>query len=81
MCTYLRACVGGESSWGYEGYLVRVVKGDNAQWPEAAKHGKDGEAQMVPGRQHNEVVLALAVTGAVALEGGTVGLKLSALSL
>lgn len=43
---------------------MRVVKGDDAQWPEAAKHGEDGEAQMVPGRQHNEVVLA----GAVALE-------------
>lgn len=48
---------------------MRVVKGNNAQWPEAAEHGEDGEAQMVPGWQHNEVVLTLAVAGAVALEG------------
>lgn len=66
---------------GCTGYLVRVVKGNNAQWPEAAEHREDGEAQMVPGRQHDEVVLTLAVAGAVALEGGTVDLKLSVLSL
>lgn len=49
-------------------YLVRVVKGNDAQGPEAAEHGEDGEAQVVPGGQHDEVVLTLAVTGAVTLE-------------
>lgn len=47
-------------------YLVRVVKGNDAQGPEAAEHGEDGEAQVVPRGQHNEVVLT--VTGAVTLE-------------
>lgn len=49
-------------------YLVRVVKGNDAQGPEAAEHGKDGEAQVVPRGQHDEVVLTLTVTGAVTLE-------------
>lgn len=49
-------------------YLVRIVKGNDAQGPEAAEHGEDGQAQVVPRRQHDEVVLALAVAGAVALE-------------
>lgn len=49
-------------------YLVRVVKGNNAQGPEAAEHGEDGEAQVVPRGQHDEVVLALTVTGAVTLQ-------------
>lgn len=49
-------------------YLVRVVKGNDAQGPEAAEHGEDGEAQVVPRGQHDEVVLALAVAGAVTLE-------------
>ena len=49
-------------------YLVRVVKGNNAQGPEAAEHGEDGQTQVVSRGQHDEVVLALAVAGAVALE-------------
>lgn len=49
-------------------YLVRVVKGNDAQGPEAAEHGEDGEAQVVPRGQHDEVILALAVAGAVTLE-------------
>lgn len=49
-------------------YLVRIVKGNDAQGPEAAEHGEDGQAQVVPRGQHNEVVLALAVAGAVTLE-------------
>lgn len=49
-------------------YLVRVVKGNDAQGPEAAEHGEDGEAQVVPRGQHDEVVLTLTVTGAVTLE-------------
>lgn len=54
-------------------YLVRVVKGNNAQGPEAAEHGEDGQAQVVPRRDHDEVVLALAVAGAVRLEGRSAG--------
>lgn len=49
-------------------YLVRVVKGNDAQGPEAAEHGEDGEAQVVPRGQHHEVVLTLTVTGVVTLE-------------
>lgn len=49
-------------------YLVRVVKGNDAQWPEAAEHGEDGQAQVVPRGQDNEVVLAFAIAGAVTLE-------------
>lgn len=49
-------------------YLVRVVKGNNAQGPEAAEHGEDGQTQVVSRGQHDEVVLTLAVAGAVALE-------------
>lgn len=51
-------------------YLVRVVKGNNAQGPEAAEHGEDGQAQVVPRGQHDEVVLTLTVTGAVSLGDG-----------
>lgn len=47
---------------------MRVVKGNDAQWPEAAEHGEDGQAQVVPRGQDNEVVLAFAITGAVTLE-------------
>ena len=49
-------------------YLVRVVKGNNAQGPEAAEHGEDGETQVVPRGQHNEVILTLAIAGAVTLK-------------
>jgi len=49
-------------------YLVRVVKGNDAQGPEAAEHGEDGEAQVIAGGQYHEVVLALTVTGAVTLK-------------
>lgn len=51
---------------------MRTVKGNDAQGPEAAEHGEDGEAQVVPRRQHDEVVLALAVAVAVTLEDGLI---------
>lgn len=47
---------------------MRVVKGNNAQGPEAAEHREDGQTQVVSRGQHDEVVLTLAVAGAVALE-------------
>lgn len=60
------------TGWRSQGlYLVRVVKGNNAQGPEAAEHGEDGEAQVVPRGQHNEVILALAIAGAVTLENNS----------
>ena len=47
---------------------MRIVKGNNAQGPEAAEHGEDGEAQVVLRGQHDEVVLTLTVAGAVTLQ-------------
>lgn len=49
-------------------YLVRIIKSNNAQGPEAAKHGENRQAQVVPRGQNDEVVLTLTVTGAVTLE-------------
>lgn len=49
-------------------YLVGQVEGGNAQRPEAAEHGEDAEAQVVPGGHHEKVVLALCITGVVALQ-------------
>lgn len=51
-------------------YPLGEVKGGDAQRPEAAEHGEDGQAQVVPRRDHDEVVLALAVAGAVRLRRG-----------
>lgn len=45
------------------------VEGSDAQGPEAAEHGEDAKAQVVPRGHHEEVVLALCVTGVVALPG------------
>lgn len=44
------------------------VEGNDAQRPEAAEHGEDTEAQVVPWGHHEEVVLALCITRVVALE-------------
>lgn len=44
------------------------VEGRDAQRPEAAEHGEDTEAQVVPRRHHEEAVLTLCVAGAVALQ-------------
>lgn len=49
-------------------YLVGQVEGCNAQRPEAAEHGEDTEAQVVPWRHHEEVVLTLRITRVVALQ-------------
>lgn len=40
-------------------YPLGEVEGGDAQWPEAAEHGEDGEPQVVPGGQREEVVLTL----------------------
>lgn len=37
-------------------YPLGEVEGGDAQGPEAAEHGEDGETQVVPGRQRKEVV-------------------------
>jgi len=37
-------------------YPLGEVEGGDAQGPEAAEHGEDGETQVVPGRQCKEVV-------------------------
>lgn len=37
------------------------VEGRDAQRPEAAEHGEDAEAQVVPGWHHEKVVLTLCV--------------------
>ena len=50
-------------------YLVGQVEGGDAQRPEAAEHGEDAEAQVVPRGHHEEVVLALRVAGVVTLPG------------
>lgn len=50
---------------------MRVAEGNNAQRPEAAEHGEDSQAQVVPRRKHQEIVLALALTGAVTLQEDT----------
>ena len=53
------------------------VEGGDAQGPEAAEHGEDAKAQVVPRGHHEEVVLTLCVTGVVALPerwGGRAGL-------
>lgn len=49
-------------------YPLGEVEGGDAQGPKAAEHGEDGQAQMITRRDHDEVVLTLAVTGAVRLE-------------
>lgn len=50
-------------------YPLGEVEGGDAQRPEAAEHGEDGEAQVVPGRQREEVVFALALRrGCVTLQ-------------
>lgn len=49
------------------------VEGGDAQRPEAAEHGEDAEAQVVPRGHHEEVVLALRVAGVVTLPGETDG--------
>lgn len=51
-------------------YPLGEVEGSNPQGPEAAQHGEQGQAQVVPGRKHQEMVLAFAVTGGVALQKG-----------
>lgn len=43
-------------------YPLGEVEGSNAQGPEAAEHGEEGETQVVPGRQREEVVLTFALT-------------------
>ena len=48
-------------------YLVGQVESRDAQRPDAAEHGEDAEAQMVPRGHREEVVLALRVAGVVAL--------------
>lgn len=37
-------------------YPLGEVEGGDAQGPEAAEHGEDGETQVVPRRQRKEVV-------------------------
>ena len=49
------------------------VEGGDAQGPEAAEHGEDAEAQVVPRGHHEEVVLTLCVAGVVTLPGETGG--------
>lgn len=44
------------------------VEGRDAQRPEAAEHGKDAEAQVVPWGHHKEVVFTLRVTRIVTLQ-------------
>ena len=51
------------------------VEGCNAQRPETAEHGEDTEAQMVPWGHHEKVVLALCVTGVVALQKEQMGME------
>lgn len=60
MCVRLCACP----------HPLREVKRSDPQRPEAAEHGEDGQAQVVSRGDHDEVVLALAVAGAVRLRGG-----------
>ena len=48
---------------------LREVERRDSQGPEAAEHGEDGQAQVVSRRDDDEVVLALAVAGAVRLHG------------
>lgn len=47
------------------------VEGCDAQRPEAAEHGEDTEAQMVPRGHHEEIVLTLCVARVVALQERT----------
>lgn len=56
--------------WGRrrEAYLVGQVEGRDAQRPEAAEHGEDAEAQVVPWGHHEEIVFALCVARVVTLQ-------------
>lgn len=45
-----------------QAYLMRQVEGRDTQRPEAAEHGEDTEAQVVPWGHHEKVVLTLCVT-------------------
>lgn len=49
-------------------YPLGEVEGSNPQGPEAAQHGEKGQAQVVPGGKHQEMILTFAVTGGVALQ-------------
>ena len=55
-------------AWGLGAYLVGQVEGGDAQRPEAADHGEDAEAQVLPWRGQQEGVLALRLAGVVALQ-------------
>lgn len=46
---------------------LREVEGCDAQRPETAEHGEDGQAQVITRRNDNEVIFTLAVAGAVRL--------------
>lgn len=49
-------------------YPLGEVERSNPQGPEAAQHGEQGQAQVVSGGEHQELVLAFAVTRGVALQ-------------
>lgn len=44
-------------------YPLGEVEGSNPQGPEATQHGEKGQAQVVPGGKHQEMILAFAVAG------------------
>ena len=46
---------------------MRQVKGSNPQRPEAAEHGEDTQAKVVPGWHQEEVVLTFRVARVVTL--------------
>lgn len=50
-------------AWAPRSYPLGEVEGSDAKWPEAAEHGEDGEAQVVPGGQREEVVFTVTVCG------------------
>lgn len=49
-------------------YPLGEVEGSDPQGPEAAQHGEKGQAQVVPGGKHQEMILAFAVAGGVTLK-------------